>query len=246
MQPTKKEDFPSYLCSYNGPHNLIFFLSPEEVKRSYATNNWMLIDIPDAINSSDALMLYPFFAHELQKTVFELFVKKIFEWYGAVSFETLCLLLSYAGLVGTKNIDQFFSLVGNKIIVPDQSLFSLAQDFLAGKASNFFKKWLIIEEHYQHQFWVTFWSNQLFRAQGFVAYMKKKDHINAKAIGARNLPFSFIERDWRRYQNNTVLIDAHQHLCDLDSHIKLTSYPHAFDIFFARFFSVQYVSSELE
>lgn len=237
LSDVKTTEFTSFLSTYTGPHHLIFFLPIDIIKQRYAKNKWQVITIPDTISRSDMQSFYPLFADEMQQTIFDTYIHKLYERYGSLSLEKICHLLSYAGLIGTKSSDHFLSTIGDRVIGSTHSLFMLAQDFFAHKTASFFKRWRAIEEYYPDQFWMSYWSNQLFRASLFVQCMRNKDQVNAKTLGARQLPFSFIERDWRRYQNNTKLIDAHQHLTRLDAQLKTTGYPYLFDIFFARFFA---------
>lgn len=233
---TDKTNFCSYLNGYQGPHNLIFFLSKETVQAKYNKNNWLVVELPEFVDYAIAQSFSCLFP-QVQQAAFEPFIYKLFKRYQRLPLETVFLLLNYMAFVTAKNIDQFFTHVADYMVPDNQSLFALSQDLLARNSQSFFSKWATVADRYSAPFWVSFWSNQLWRAHVFVMLMESKDQTDAQGIAAKQLPFSFMQRDWQKYKGNTKLIDAHQHLFELDTALKTTGYPHALDLFLVRFFS---------
>ena len=100
--------------------------------------------------------------------------------------------MHYAKVLGA-NTDYFISAWLEKIITPERSLFTLSTYFFAKKAQLFFAEWKNIFGQYSEQFWIAFWSEQLWRAHHYVDYSKAKQFALAKKIGYR-LPFTFMQR----------------------------------------------------
>jgi hypothetical protein len=120
------------------------------------------------------------------------------------------------------------------MLKPESSLFTLSQLFFAKQPEAFYRYLATIESVYPEQFWISFWSEQLYRAFFYVTYMKKGNQSEAQKIGTR-LPFSFLQRDWRKHEP-AHLAQAHAFLYELDSALKNSRGELGFDRFYHNFF----------
>ena len=101
------------------------------------------------------------------------FIQALFTHRKVIPLDTACIVLSYATVVGS-GYAQFIQSNLNKIVASDKSLFTLSQHFFAKSPVSFFSLWLEVASDYPEPFWISFWSEQLWRAYYFVKYTKKK------------------------------------------------------------------------
>ena len=120
-----------------------------------------------------------------------------------------------------------------KIVVPEESLFSLAQFFFARKKDAFFKVWLNLKDEYNGAFWTTFWSEQLWKAYHVVSLRKEGNFAAAKQMESR-LPFSFLQKDWKTFDAKE-LSHAHDFLYSIDHRLKNGLSDNGLEIFYHGF-----------
>jgi hypothetical protein len=218
----------SYLQTYQGPHILII-VAQNELLQS-AKKNMLQVAIPQTLTKKQlekvAELLYPEAASSLYT---KLQTTSISSEY---TLDTATLTLSYIRLIGN-SVDEFKKDWYPKLLPADNSLFTLSTHFFAQQKEQFFAMWSEVQHDYPDQFWIAFFSEQLFKAYGFIAHSRKNDHIGAKKMGYR-LPYSFMRTDWKRYSLEQI---AHMHheLYQLDYHIKQGGEPQ-FDLLFSEFF----------
>lgn len=105
-----------------------------------------------------------------------------------------------------------------KIIITQKSLFKLSEYFFAKREKMFLSYWHKVRTEYPHEFWVSFWSEQLWQAALFLAIMKEK-RVATIEKHVRRLPFSFVKRDWRRCNKREIIV-AHNFLYHIDYRLK--------------------------
>lgn len=206
--------FLDYLVRYQGPNQCLFYLS----------------EPPAALAKEHLVVTCE--AH-VDKTLFEMimqlvhggqlserdrhFISKLYAARRKISLDAACLMSFYVRLFGS-NFDCFSREVLDHLIIPENSLFTLAQHFFAHNEQAFFKEWQSLYPLYPDLFWISFWSDQLWRAYHYVRLSKSGQPVEAKHF-ARRLPFSFINYDWKRAQldelNNMLAF-----VYDLDSRLK--------------------------
>ncbi|MBA2306801.1 hypothetical protein H0W26_01550 [Candidatus Dependentiae bacterium] len=117
----------------------------------------------------------------------------------------------------------------------EQSLFTMAQYFLAQQPTLFFQQWKQCSDTYPHEFWVAYWSELLWQAALFIMRAKSQGHVEAKKAAFR-LPFSFINKDWQLYSADTF-IAAHGFLYECDYGLKHGEHSFGLELFFHKFLS---------
>jgi len=202
----QKKNMRSFLSKYEGPNYLFVF----DVKM----DNEDSIKIEDKVSSDNYNQLFNYFYPDLTHN--KLFTNKLFALNKNYSINTACVLMNYEPVLG-QNTEYFFNFWFNKIVEQDKSLFKLSQ-FLFAKDKLFFEQWNDLKQEYPIEFWIAFWSDQIFQAFSFVLYGKKGDLKKAQEL-VKRLPFSFIKKDWQSY-SLSFLSQAHEFLLNLDYGVK--------------------------
>jgi hypothetical protein len=231
LDAKKKQTWLKHIHSYTGPHQLILFNESVDWKDSEARS---VIELPAMVDSKQYAQLQTFFKPDLKTSKF---VTALFANRPAMSLDIACLMLEYQAVSGA-GTDEFMHQWLDKIVVSEASLFTLSQHFFAKSAKSFFQLWSKIGPEYPDVFWVSFWSEQLWRAHYFVKLCKEKDMVQAKKIAFR-LPFSVIQRDWRKLDLDE-LRNAHQALYEFDFNLKHGATSDSLELIFHKFLLGEY------
>lgn len=218
------------LHNYQGPH-VIWLFAQEQI-----------IDVPtisinDKIALSDAQKLYVALFGQLTENKKKL-IENFFHQEIYLNIEEVCFLMHYVMLMNISEQKEFTQHWLGQLLAPDHSLFLLSTHFFARDKKNFFSLWRAMADHYPLTFWISFWSEQIFKATNFIALTRSKDFIQAKQASHR-LPFSFIKKDWQKHKVEN-LIEMHQLLVDLDFKLKNGFGVHGIDLFYTRFFNINF------
>src|SRR5581483_4322949 len=108
-----------------------------------------------------------------------------------ITLDNAYMLMHYAAMVGVPDTT-FLTEWLPHLIAQEQSLFTLSTHFFARDAKKFLQQWKDMQPLYGEPFWITFWSEQLWRAAHYCDLMAHKELVEAKKIGFR-LPFSFMQ-----------------------------------------------------
>ncbi len=224
LSDKKQLEMFEYLRLYEGPHRVLLF--SDKVPTGFNS-----IELPQDITPQDfSKVRFLISDHLLEKSNF---AAQMGMYADYLSLDSLCLFAHYELVLG-KNSDEFFTQWITRIIDPTNSLFILSQHFFAKKSKPFFRQWSTISEQYLPAFWATFWADQIWRAYMYTNLMKQKRYADAKKVQYK-LPFSFINRDWQRY-NLAELINAHQFLTSLDFRLKNGNSEIGLEHFYGKFF----------
>lgn len=227
LSKANKQAWFSYLHSYTGPHTIFFFSSevPQPIHAS-----WFVVRMPAHVDKE--LMEHILGWYNGNAKTARAAIEKLAVIHDQISLDVAVLLVQYALVMGT-NSQEFFNTWLDKIIEPTSSLFTLSQAFFAKQPRQFFTHLAPMDDYYVPQFWISFWSEQLWRASAYLALMQANERADAKRISFR-LPFSFLNRDWRRYSHQE-LQRAHHFLYDIDYQLKHGGSPLALDLFYSKF-----------
>lgn len=228
LDEKKRKQLLSYLTHYAGPNIVGIFLPLEAPILAGAQE----VIIEPLIDQKTFIDIALFFGKEMHIASNPL-MTRVYKQNQTIPLDTVCLLMHYAKVLGS-NTDYFISTWLEKIISPQKSLFTLSTYFFAKKAQPFFVEWKKINAEYSEQFWVAFWSEQLWRAYHYIDYSRAKQSALAKKIGYR-LPFTFMSRDWQQFKS-IELSKAHQYIYEIDSSLKNGGNPVGLDLFYSKFF----------
>jgi len=218
----------SYLEQYKGPHKVIVYCKAETKVSS--KKGALIIKADDAADAKLYTKLYEYI-HTEQLSLEDLFVKKLFSICKTITLDEAYMMITYQKVLG-KRSEEFFDTWLPHIIVPDLSLFTLSQYFFAKDQKNFSALWHKIHDKFPDEFWTSYWSDQLWNAAAYLQKMSNQESIgNAKAY---RLPFSFMQRDYKRYAL-AELSQAHTFLYSIDYNLKNGAGYQAVDLFCAQF-----------
>jgi hypothetical protein len=219
----QKSTWIPFVSTYEGPHCLLLYDSV-----SSPSNRMLVVELPDKVDSvlyaSLFLFLYP--DTPLDPT----FVRRLFFHQQTLSLEGATLLMMYQRVMG-KNAELFFKNWFARIYSPSKPLYQLSQYFFAQQPQKFFTHWKECLEDYPEEFWVSYWSEQLWHALLFVVRARTGDFGYEQAY---RLPYSFRDRDWSRYSPET-LVKAHQFLYQFDYTLKNSVESHGLELMYHLF-----------
>lgn len=220
------EKLKSYLEQYAGPHTVIFFTA-----KVFSNKNGQSIELPKTLSMKEAYSLVQ--GDEQFQFRVKTFINALYKQSGNLTFDQACIMMQYGALVGRQR-SAFFADWLPKIMVPETSLFTLSTHFFARKPKLFYKEWQKIKNNYPDMFWITYWSEQTWRASQYLK-LRPKNFAAAKRIAYR-LPFSFINNDWKKIAPAS-LKQAHHDLYQIDYDLKNGATGPLFDTWYGGWFS---------
>src|SRR3990167_3837094 len=115
----KRADWLIFLQNYQGPHQIIGWLSAED-ECTIAASQGLMITVPELYNS-ELVSKLSFLYQGHKPEIVAYFFGRLYRHQKEFSLEQLCLLSNYAGLIG-KNMDSFFDQWLAHLIISDVSL----------------------------------------------------------------------------------------------------------------------------
>lgn len=218
----------TYFSKYNGPHVVLFF-----AKKGFLKENSEItyVDLPESIDAQTYQKLIELFfpEHNLEQS----FLAKFFQSYPQITLEQACLIMQYQMALG-KRFEKFLAEWTDKIISPDYSLFTLSQYLFAQEYQLFFAHLEKLKKEFADEFWIVFWSEQLWQAIVYTSKASQVGPVEAKKFVNR-LPFSFMNKDWKKFPI-VFLVKAHQELYQIDYACKNGNNDYALELWYHKFF----------
>lgn len=231
LPKSQQQEWDCYLDTYQGP-NKLFYASTVDGKTDMTRNVFV---IPDHIDKNMFKILYAFLMpHEANV---ESHIKNLFAKAELVDLDCACLLVHYFKVIGSQS-KEFFECWLPKLMMSQQSLFSLSQYFFAQQRKQFIYYWQTIKDDYPDQFWISYWSDQIWRAAFYCKYMSERKYSEAKKIGYR-LPFGFLQKYYKGCSFYDLL-NMHQKLYVLDYELKNGASSIGLDVILLHFFTKHY------
>lgn len=231
LKAKQKDDVMQYLTAYSGPHKVIAFVdSKTEITQN---KHSVVVTMKDKYFFDDAKGLWiTSDIKEAQKTA--LFLNNIYKIKNSFMLDELCLLKNYQDLI-TADSKEFYELWVTRLVIPDTSLFTLSQLLFEKKEEAFFRLWLQIKPLYADMFWISFWSDQLYRSYFFIAFTQEENFAAVKSVSF-GLSFSFMKQSYKQYQLQE-LQKFHEALYAVDSSLKNGGSSYQIDQLYVEFFS---------
>lgn len=209
LDKKKQKEWLFYLKRYGGPHVLIVFTSDPSLAKDASET---VLRVPERLTFTECCQVSQLFDVPAPRSVSVLAKQNV-----SLSVDEALMLCAYGALSG-RGIDAFVTEWCDQLFSTQESLFSLAQDFFAQKSGACIDRWERVYHHYSDMFWVSYWADQLWRAHHYCAARSNKDMVGAKQWSYR-LPFSFIQRDWKRYSTDQF-IQAYDRVYTIDYRLK--------------------------
>ncbi|MCL4229692.1 hypothetical protein KJZ61_03335 [Candidatus Dependentiae bacterium] len=239
LDEKKRKLWFKYMSSYIGPNSIMLFVDSEHKLLMDNHKEYLRIDVPHVIDDAYALRLMRALQVKSSQAGAAL-LARMFKIYKKITLDQCVHVMHYVPLVSTSNQVQVDQLI-HETIGMERSLFDLASLFFACQREPFFQRWIEERDRFSPIFWCSFWSEQLLRAASYVHVARNSSMIEAKKISQR-LPFSFIQKDWKRYQAKE-LAQMHEYLYGIDFAMKNGSEAPMLDLFYAKFFTKDFFSS---
>lgn len=225
LDNTKKNAVYNCIQKYNGQN--IIFIFDENTNNS---NNFLIFNIPANLNEQLYNKYYNFFYPDYK--INNLFIKKLFKYNQTILLDLAINIMMYQSILSNKNND-FFENWLPKLINLEKSIFDLSHYFFDKQIKNFFELWLKYKIYYPIEFWISFWSDQIWQANIIVKIANKYGILKAQKLASR-LPFSFINKNYANYKS-LFLTKAHCELYKIDFNFKNDLGYNEIELWFSKF-----------
>ena len=214
-----------YFFRYRGSHTIGYISerAPEGAQESV-----LVIDVHETKVTEQLYRSLYFFLSG--KHADRYFCSMIFKHFKQISLDRACLLMSYQELLGQRS-ELFFERWLERLWQPEHSLFTLSKLFFAKDVPSFLMSWSRMVQLYPEEFWITYWSEQLWQALLFVYSMNSGIKTAPQSY---RLPFSFVQQDWRNYSDQE-LSRAQAFLYTVDHRFKQGMANGGIDLFCVKF-----------
>lgn len=162
----------------------------------------LVVVVPDGLDEQTGLLLASSMISSEQSVLS--FIKKLYQVHKRIPLDHLVMLCSYARVLGQKQQAHFCEMWLEKIVEPDKSLFTLSQYFFSRQPHEFLTLWSKVRSDYPDEFWVVFWSEQLWQALTFIEKARIIGATDARKYVSR-LPFSFMQKDWQLHDAERLI-----------------------------------------
>jgi hypothetical protein len=207
-----KKNAHEFLAAYNGPNIVVYCASSTEAAPG-------AIKIPRLIDQQDFNEIISFFGKEFHEKKLNL-INKIFEQAPTITLDFSCSIIAYLELTSIQMLDQLYEYL-LKTLKTQPSLSLLSEYFFSKRSHEFFVLWNKLANEYPEIFWITFWSEQLWRAYYTKKFLTQQNFSKARKMSFR-LPYSFIKRDWEKIKLKD-LADLHDQMYCIDYALKIGS-----------------------
>jgi hypothetical protein len=214
--------------------NRYFVYSPTlDEKKIISPASVLAIILPERCTQADASAVQQLLGIVLPPAK-EAVVHEIMRQHERLTIDDVAMLIRYVSLTGVRDLPNARARL-SELYQSDSSLFDLSSLFFAGKKKEFFSVWDQLYGNYPPVFWVSFWSDLVWRAYHFIMYQQNSKSAEAKKIGSR-LPFNFVQQQWKT-TNPERLLQAFHFLYEVDLRLKKSSEFCGLDLFFTRYFA---------
>jgi len=236
LKTQQQHDIMKYIASYQGPHRLLLFCDNkiEFVKK----HHMLVIKIQDKIFIDDSKKLL-IKSKGKESFGFQIFLQQLYACKKSFSIDELCLLHKYQYLITSDN-QEFYTTWIPRLIIPDTSLFLLSQLLFEKEASKFFILWLKMKPLYADMFWISFWSDQLYKSYFFIYFTNIGNYGALKQV-SYGLSFVFMKQSYKQYQLDE-LIHFHTALYFVDTALKNGGHSYQIDQLFIDFFIGKFIN----
>lgn len=214
LKAKQKDGFLDYIMHYQGPHKILLFLDGKfEIPNK---KNIIGIAFKDKYFLEDAKNV--FITQDLQQAQNNaLFLQQMYKIKPSYSLDELFLVKNYQNLITTDSKEFYTSWI-TRLVTPESSLFTLSQLFFEKKEQHFLNMWLQVKSLYADMFWISFWSDQIYRAYFFITFTQEENFAAAKQVSF-GLSFSFLKQTYKQYELQE-LRNVHQALFVVDTALK--------------------------
>lgn len=236
LKTKQKDDLLKYIKNYKGPHKIIVFV---DVKIQLSQNEFVtVVTMKDKYFFDDAKSLWATQDFEQAQKVVA-YLQQLYKIKNSYSLNELFLLKNYQDFMIT-DAKKFFESWVTRLVLLDTSLFTLSQLLFEKKEDAFFRLWFTIKSLYSEMFWISFWSDQLYRSYFFIAFTQEENFAAVKQVSF-GLSFSFMKQSYKQYQL-TELQNFHRAIFAVDTSLKNGGSFYQIDQLYIDFFANKFKS----
>lgn len=185
--PKKKQEILEFLISYTGPHLVGVFIEEDFASKIVKKNN--IVDLA-FVQTEDNALYMPWLENNFKNKVSR-----------SVFIDDAVLLNEYNFLL--------HDLFGQALkewpinLNEEESLFNLSKYFFTKDSNKFFTLFDLLQKNYSTQFFISYLSDQIFRALFFSYYMQKNLVEEARSVSSK-LPFYVTQNGWKKIKLNIL------------------------------------------
>jgi len=215
--------FSQTLC-----HHVVLFTEHESLIQQYIKQYQTGVYIRcDRISRDPFVRIYYILFHQ---TFPQAYCAYIFSQFTSLTFDTAYLVMTYYYFLG-KRFPEWCHEWLSYVVTQRISLFQLSEYFFKKNATKVWLTWDEMQPMYPHEFWVAFWSEQLWQAYTFITIARNHTVARARTY-VNKLPYSFMQGDWRHISLHTI-VRAMVYIYEMDVALKSGGVHHTCDAFIA-------------
>ncbi len=220
----------NYLLQYTGPHRIIVCYSAESAHAGLLQKQSIELPVELSVQQVADFGL-PTRVCNIQTIQLLLAKNNLF------SLASFLSALPYVPVLGKLLVPSFQEQYLPRLVKTEVgSLFTFTDLFWQRKSTAFYEQWAHLKQIYVPQFWITFWSDQLFRASCYAVSMRAKENAVAQQIAARKLSFWYIKSGWQNIDAN-LLATLHDLLYTIDYRSKTGGDTEMIEYIYQRWFN---------
>lgn len=205
----------SYLAQYTGPHYIVLIsVVGSPFSSAFARQT---IAFPAALSPQQFTRfctLWHTAPAVLQQSI------ALYTENNQVVLNQFAVALPYIPVLGKSLLPAFKKTYMPRLMKLDSgSLFAFTDLFWQKNPALFYKQWILLKELYADHFWITFWSEQFFRAYAFTYCMEQHESQAAQQIATRKLSFVYSKKSWHTV-DSALIRTLHCKLYTIDYNAK--------------------------
>jgi hypothetical protein len=211
-----RQQVAQFLKTYAGPHAVWVLVGDEQAADFGSCRRVLIAPTVAATQLNDMAALFG-----MERSALVVSGLGVVPARGVLTLDAAAVLLVHAGFVPTRSAEQATSFL-QRLLPQDISLVVLAELFFSGHWQSFLTQWAAVSGAYSDMFWVSFWTEQLWRAYWVCWYMQRGQQARARSMSYR-LPSTFMQAGWR--QNSLLVLRAqYEHISFVDTALKSGSF----------------------
>lgn len=233
FEDKKSDNLSKILFNYSGPNYIALFTDQEKILNNFSPDTVAIL-LPDTIDKFLFKKILNFFEINLSRQKIDL-LDKIYSVIINLNLDQVFNLCRYLELISVKNLDDFYNYILNIVSGVSPSLNLLSQYFWSRKPELFFKIWEQVYKDYSDMFWVSYWSEQIWKAYFVCKFLQDNKFGQAKSL-TYGLSYNFIKLDYKNYSLKD-LQSYYQFIYDIDYKVKIGSTFTSLDLFYFKHFN---------
>jgi len=205
-----------FLKQYGGPHT-VWMVVAEEQGSEYVGCRCFVV--PAIIRGSEASVCAQMLGMERSSAVLDSL--QLIPPRSLFSLDVIMQMLVHVGYTPLKRRDDSVAFL-QTLLPHEVTLQHITELFFKNDWPLFFEKWAAVSDMYSDMFWISFWTEQCWRAYWVCWYMQRGQQTRARGMSYR-LPPLFMQSGWQK--NDLAALQArYEALAFFDTRVKHGSF----------------------